>query len=300
MSPTRKGPLAGVQTEPDARSVALNQAEAGPAPARKPIPIAERIAAALRAEILTGRYRAGDRLPSERELAERFGTHRGAVREALKKLEQLGVAEVRRGGARALPFDQASFDIIPHLLALESPPDPQLFDQVFEVFGGLFSLSARLGAERATDAQRARVAEIVEDVSSRRLTPQLEQERIYEMHAILAEASGNPIVDLARRAVRSAIDQYIEHPETLLRPPDDERETLLRRMADAFAQGDGAATADASYELLRAVRRNAVEILTEERARLGLAPKGFHPARDFEASPHDGVDPHGTDEGTSR
>ena len=44
----------------------------------------ERITAALRDEILRGRYQSGDRLPSERELAVRFDANRGAVREAMK------------------------------------------------------------------------------------------------------------------------------------------------------------------------------------------------------------------------
>ena len=61
----------------------------------------QQIAAELRDEILRGGYRPGDRLPSERDLSQRFEVHRGAVREALKKLEQLGVAVILPGGAKA-------------------------------------------------------------------------------------------------------------------------------------------------------------------------------------------------------
>ena len=48
---------------------------------------AEEVAEVLRDEILRGQYRPGERLPSERELASRFETSRGAVREAVTKLE---------------------------------------------------------------------------------------------------------------------------------------------------------------------------------------------------------------------
>ena len=47
--------------------------------------------------IVDGRLRPGDRLPSERELAETFGVSRASVREALRALEVFGVVVARRG-----------------------------------------------------------------------------------------------------------------------------------------------------------------------------------------------------------
>ena len=65
----------------------------------------EDITRELRDEVLRGQYRPGERLPSERDLAARFGTTRDVARIALKKLEQLGVAAVEPGGARVQPRD---------------------------------------------------------------------------------------------------------------------------------------------------------------------------------------------------
>ena len=48
--------------------------------------------------VTAGRLRAGDKLPSERELAERFAVSRPTVREALRSLSVLGVIEIRHGG----------------------------------------------------------------------------------------------------------------------------------------------------------------------------------------------------------
>ena len=55
------------------------------------------IIAALQADIATGVYKAGDRLPPERVLVDRFGVSRLTVREAMIGMEILGLVEARRG-----------------------------------------------------------------------------------------------------------------------------------------------------------------------------------------------------------
>src|SRR5882672_11364391 len=73
----------------------------------------DRIADGLRADILRGRYRPGERLPAERELATRLTVNRGSVREALKKLEQVGLVEIRRGDGAVVQHPQdASVEVV--------------------------------------------------------------------------------------------------------------------------------------------------------------------------------------------
>ncbi len=57
----------------------------------------ERVAAQIEQRILDGELRSGDRLPTERELAEQFQVSRTAVREALKILAQKGLVDMRPG-----------------------------------------------------------------------------------------------------------------------------------------------------------------------------------------------------------
>ncbi len=47
--------------------------------------------------ILQGRLKAGNKLPSERELQEIFQTSRGTLREALRVLEQKGLITIKTG-----------------------------------------------------------------------------------------------------------------------------------------------------------------------------------------------------------
>ncbi|HEU5370069.1 MAG TPA: FadR/GntR family transcriptional regulator, partial [Ktedonobacterales bacterium] len=57
----------------------------------------EQIAEQIEQLILSGKLRSGDRLPTERELAEQFGASRTAVREAMKTLAQKGLVDMRPG-----------------------------------------------------------------------------------------------------------------------------------------------------------------------------------------------------------
>jgi GntR family transcriptional repressor for pyruvate dehydrogenase complex len=65
----------------------------------------------IRDAIVAGQVAEGDRLPNERDLAERFGVGRPTVREALRSLEALGIVEIRpgrTGGAYAVRPSEAT------------------------------------------------------------------------------------------------------------------------------------------------------------------------------------------------
>ncbi len=59
--------------------------------------VSEEVVLQIEAAILDGRLKAGERLPSEREMQSQFGTGRGVIREAIKILKQKGLLEVRKG-----------------------------------------------------------------------------------------------------------------------------------------------------------------------------------------------------------
>lgn len=61
------------------------------------IPIWQQIRATLMDDLSTGRYAPGDRLPSEADLATRFGVNRHTVRRALGVMAEEGVVHARRG-----------------------------------------------------------------------------------------------------------------------------------------------------------------------------------------------------------
>jgi DNA-binding FadR family transcriptional regulator len=124
------------------------------------------ISTTLRDEILLGQYRPGERLPSERDLAARFCTNRGAVREAIKILEQLGIANVQPGGVRVVPVEEATLGVLSHLMNLDKSLEPYLIENVIEVFGSMLSLSARSAINKATPEQIGELTENVEKLKT--------------------------------------------------------------------------------------------------------------------------------------
>src|SRR5919112_4497221 len=72
----------------------------------------------LREQILSGRYEPGEKLPPQRALAAEYGLNATTVREAIKRLEQLRLVEVRHGDAmRVSDWRTASgLDVIAHVL----------------------------------------------------------------------------------------------------------------------------------------------------------------------------------------
>jgi GntR family transcriptional regulator, transcriptional repressor for pyruvate dehydrogenase complex len=90
-------------------------------PALKPLPrtrLHEGIVAQLTNNILSGQFRAGEKLPPERDLAESLDVNRGTVREALKKLEMLGLVEIRHGdGVYVLNYlETGTLELLPALI----------------------------------------------------------------------------------------------------------------------------------------------------------------------------------------
>ena len=76
--------------------------------------VSDEVLARIVDEILSGRLAPGDPLPAERELAERFGVNRHAIREALKGVRQAGLVHIAQGGkTRVLDWrESAGLDVL--------------------------------------------------------------------------------------------------------------------------------------------------------------------------------------------
>ncbi len=112
----------------------------------------------LRDAILSGRYGPGERLPTQRVLAAELDVNLASVRQAIARLEQLRLVEVRHGDAMRV-LDWRSAGGLEALAALGAT-DLDVMGPLFEARRLLLVEAARLAAERRSDAQSERLREL--------------------------------------------------------------------------------------------------------------------------------------------
>ena len=153
--------------------------------------------------IAEGKFRPGDSLPSEMELAERFGVGRSSIREATRVLQLLGVVEVIQGKGTFVREP----GILPLVVDWSRITQQDIIPEVMEARQFVEVLLARLAAERAT----------LEDIESLRQALQHSAETLLnietniragvDFHLALADAAHNRVLALMYRTIR---DLYLE------------------------------------------------------------------------------------------
>jgi DNA-binding FadR family transcriptional regulator len=227
-----------------------------PAPSRS-----EEIAAVLRDEILLGQYRAGERLPSERDLAVRFDTGRGTVREAFKKLEQLGLASIRPGGARVVPIEQCTLDVLGPLLDLGDPPDPELVDQVMHMFGVLIGAAAQAAVAKASPEQLERARQIAEDMASHRGSSARQHDQLRQLARLFVDVADHLVLRLMINGLRTTFWARMQKSGPPPRLDADAFAQIARKLSGALERRDAEAVGDAMLQLNGAIRDSVKEAL---------------------------------------
>ena len=216
----------------------------------------ETITAALRDDILRGQYRPGERLPSERDLAERHATSRGTVREAVKRLEQLGLADIQPGGARAAAVQACSLDVLGPLLALEPTPDPALVDQILELVGVLMRFAAEAAVSHGEPAKLADTRKSILKLRTGAGSAEA-GESIAELFRSLADAADHLVLRLIMNGLRGQAREHIRHtcdPKSI--DPATLRK-IARDLDAAIDKRDAAEAGTTIGQLFDVLRRHA-------------------------------------------
>jgi len=224
---------------------------------------ADSLAAELRAEILGGRFRAGDRLPSERELAARHKVNRLCAREALQQLERLGLVEIRRGGPRVGAIDAASPDLIAHLFDYSGALDPALVEQWLDVSEIVFTGAVRLALERASDSEVARARELLSALSSAGAEDASYFAKLDELGDLIFAGTRNLVLQLMRNGLRANVLPRLQGAKQRLRPVRAELAELVRAVDLAVAARDPERAQECVRLLFRANRDRILKSLAK-------------------------------------
>lgn len=228
--------------------------------ARRP----EAIAREIRRDILGGRFRPGERLPSERELAAQTGANRGSAREALKILAQQRLIEIRPGGARVIPVHRASLDVLAPML--EQGADPALIAQLLDVHEMLLAGAARLAVERGDAAQLARALSLLDRAADARID---EAEYLRTMAALIeliAEASQNLVLRMVGNGLLVILASVVSLLQRQL-PPHEVLAPALASVRAALVDRDPVAAEQGIRALLRVQREHVLKRLDAAPAR---------------------------------
>ena len=209
----------------------------------------------LTEEILIGQYRVGERLPSERELASRFGTNRGAIREALKKLEQLGIASVQPGGTRVLPIGEATLDVIGALLELHGSPAPELIEDMIETLTTLTVLAVRKTVERASDAELEELRAEIQFMFTKQQNVKLFMDTFSGLSRRFMQTSGN----LVLRLISNSLHMQIVNREKPRPAQFEINEKISERIIEGFRKRMPDSVAEAWYELMQVTGQQIIE-----------------------------------------
>jgi len=221
--------------------------------------LSDAVFAQLRDRIVAGELAPGEPLPAERALCEAFGVNRGALREALKRLDQARLVAVRHGGATAVRDwrETAGLDLLPELLAgADAAHAPELVGGVMEMRSALAPDVARLAALRAGPDVALALDETVVRMRAAQGDLRALQALALDFWSRLVRHCGNLAYRLAMNSLR---ETYARVMDLLTLPMREEFEDVERYAAIARAVAAGDAD-EAESEARVLVRRGEMRL----------------------------------------
>jgi GntR family transcriptional repressor for pyruvate dehydrogenase complex len=153
--------------------------------------VADQIFKNLRHQIVLGILPRGSKLPTERELAEQYKVSGPTVREAIRGLTAVGLADVRHGSGAYVTADTGS------LLAMSLATVIQLeglgAPDVLSILGVLNEHAARLASDTATDQDRKALRAALDELDTAD-SAYAAATRVRNFHRALAKAAHNPLL----------------------------------------------------------------------------------------------------------
>jgi GntR family transcriptional regulator, transcriptional repressor for pyruvate dehydrogenase complex len=212
--------------------------------------IYEEIVRQVKQLIAEGRLKTGDRLPPERELAEKFVVSRTSVREALRALESLGLIESRPGEGTFVR--QVSVDALVGPLALMMTSQREAIGELFEARRVLEPAIAALAASRATPEEVQEMERILESQAREVAAGRTGLAEDAAFHTAIGAAAHNHAIT---RIVHAIMDLLTQSREESLNTPGRPTRSHQdhRRILQAIARRNPSAARQAMLDHLVAV-----------------------------------------------
>ncbi|EKQ54729.1 MULTISPECIES: FadR/GntR family transcriptional regulator [unclassified Clostridium] len=161
----------------------------------------------IKNKIKSGEIKKGDKLPTEREMAESIGVSRASVREAIRALEVVGLVESRQGAGNYIKtnFDNSLFEPLSVMFMLQECSIREMYDlrETLEL------QCAKLAAKNIEDNELALLTAIVD----RMYIAGSEEESLeldIKFHYLIAKASRNVLLINVLEVISQLMDEFIQ------------------------------------------------------------------------------------------
>jgi GntR family transcriptional repressor for pyruvate dehydrogenase complex len=236
----------------------------------KPARLADRIVAQLEQMLLDGVYAPGQRLPSERELAEQFDVSRPSLRDALQQLEVKGLLLRRQGGGTYVCDNLVGGLTDPLFELIGRHPESQ-FD-LLEFRHALEGICAYYAALRGTSTDFSQIKQRYDEIcaAQQQLDVAEEAAAVGRFYNAVAEASHNVVLLHLVRGLTPLVEQNIRLNLEILQQKDGVVAQLnahRQRLMEAVLQGEPELARQASNSHLAFIEEALLEA-DRERSRL--------------------------------
>ncbi|NPV70743.1 MAG: FadR family transcriptional regulator [Firmicutes bacterium] len=221
----------------------------------------EEIVGQIRELIANGTLRPGDRLISERELADKLRVSRASVREAFSVLESLGIIESRPGEGTFIREETA--DSIAEPLALLVVRERDSGFALLEVRKILEVEAAGLAAARATPEDIQKIDDCLLEMKTEVDRGELGDVSDYRFHYALAEAAQNSVLVRVMATISDLFAQGLRSSRLRLYSLDGMPQILMQqhsRISDSVRGREPAAARQAMREHLEFVEQKLREL----------------------------------------
>ncbi|MGN0372962.1 MAG: FadR/GntR family transcriptional regulator [Enterocloster sp.] len=209
-------------------------------------------------QLISGELREGDVIPSERELANRFGVSRVPVREALRILEYIGIIS---NGPDGMTIQKVDIQLMNPKANFASEITIETIENLFEVRIFLESAAAYYAALRRTDEDIRLMRESIQKMSAAMDNSEGRDKEIirasHDFHFHVISAAKNPVLENVYRNLYDLLEiskQYTMNPVSVSDATLMDHEAILYKIENGNAEE---ASKYMKFHLTRALKRLA-------------------------------------------
>jgi GntR family transcriptional regulator, transcriptional repressor for pyruvate dehydrogenase complex len=198
-------------------------------------------------DVVAGELIPGESLPSERRLAELLGVSRPVVREALQRMAQTGLVEVRQGGSTTVrSFGRfAGMDLLPRLLVRSGELDLSVARSILEARLSVGPDVAALAAARGSDDLGDTLGQVLDRLAEA-TDPVAMQQHVLTFWDQVVDAADSVVFRLMFNSLRAAYEPALEALSVILEADVTRVDAYRRVVADIAARDVEAARRSAS------------------------------------------------------